>query len=75
MQMATRNRLKELRRERGLQLEDVAVRVRKSAAMISRYERGESKPDIDIVRQLAAFYGVTVEYAMGWDTEPTEAAA
>jgi transcriptional regulator with XRE-family HTH domain len=72
MQMATPNRLKELRLQRGLQLEDVAVHVRRSAAMISRYERGESKPDIDVALKLAAFFGVSVEYLMG---EPEGAAA
>lgn len=69
MQMANENRLRELREAKGLQLYDVAAHIRRSEAMVSRYERGESKPDIDIARKLASFYGVTVEHLMGWDME------
>lgn len=75
MQVRNGNRLKELRTAKGLELYDIAVHVRKSEAMISRYERGESKPDIDIVLKLAAFHEVTVEYLMGRDNQPEEAAA
>lgn len=74
MQTASpKNRLKSLREERGLELYDIAAVVRKSVAMVSRYESGQSEIPGDVMRTLAQYYGVTVEYAMGWDREEAPA--
>lgn len=74
MQVKNGNRLRELREAKGLELYDIAAHVRKSEPMISRYERGESEPPLPILRRLASFYGVTVEYLMGWDQDLEPAA-
>jgi transcriptional regulator with XRE-family HTH domain len=53
----------ELRRQRaGRSLRDVEAEIGISAATLSRVERG-STPDLEVVRKLAAWLGVTVQAA------------
>ena len=69
MQTATGNRMRELREAKDLEQYDIAAIVRKSSSMVSRYEKGESDVPSDVMRVLAAFHGVSVEYLMGWDRQ------
>lgn len=63
-------RLKELRKERKLKQTDVADVLCCSQGVYSRYESGEREPPLDIIKKLADFYSVTLDYLMGIDTEP-----
>lgn len=59
-------RLKDLRKERGMTLEALAKEVRVSRSALGTYETGEFK-DISpfSIVKLAKFYGVTTDYLMG----------
>ncbi len=62
--------LKELRKENGLTQDEFACAFSKSCfgnigiisdAAISKWERGESMPNINDIQQLAHFYGITID--------------
>lgn len=53
-------RIKELRRRRGLTLEDLAERAGVSRAMISKVERGEKNPTLVVTAKVAEGVGVTI---------------
>lgn len=61
-------RLKELRKQRKLKQIDVADVLNCSQGVYSRYESGEREPPFDIIKKMADYYGVTVDYLMGADT-------
>jgi transcriptional regulator with XRE-family HTH domain len=63
------NRLRELRQGRELELYDISVKLRVSSATISRWERGVSAIPDDAKASLAALFGVTRAYLMGWDED------
>lgn len=64
-------RLKELRTDRNLLQRDVADHLNCSTPVYCRYEKGEREPPFDIIKRLADFYGVTVDYLMGRDETTT----
>lgn len=51
-------RLRELRERKGLSIYDVEREVRLHFSTISKYERNERQPSLDVLRELAAVYGV-----------------
>jgi len=64
------NKLKELRRERKLSLEELAARVGTSRQTIHRYENGTiSNIPPEKVERLAAALGTTPSALMGWQEE------
>jgi transcriptional regulator with XRE-family HTH domain len=60
-------RLKELRKEKKLKQIEIAEVLNCSQGVYSRYESEEREPPFDIIKKLADFYGVTVDYLMGRD--------
>jgi transcriptional regulator with XRE-family HTH domain len=58
-------RVKELRRRRGLTLEDLAERAGVSRAMISKVERGEKNPTLVVAAKVAEGLGVTISELLG----------
>ena len=68
-------RLKELRKKSKLRQQDVADAINCSQAVYSRYENGEREPSKDVLRSLADYFGVTVDYIIGRDQEETDQAA
>jgi transcriptional regulator with XRE-family HTH domain len=64
-------RLKELRRNRKLKQIHIAEILNCSQGVYSRYENEEREPPFDIIKKLADFYGVTVDYLMGRDDQLT----
>lgn len=61
-------KLKALRKERKLTLEDVSRNLDISRANISKYENGDiTNIPSDKIEQLAKFYGVSPAYLMGWE--------
>lgn len=53
--------LKALRREKGLTQEQLAEALYVSSKTVSRWETGTNLPDISVLMQIAAFYGVEVK--------------
>lgn len=63
------NRLKELREQKHLTLQELADKTGLSNQAISFYERGKRKPKIESWQKLADFFGVSVPYLQGIDVE------
>ena len=59
------NRLKELRKERGLTLINIASELKIPKSTLNRYENEESEPKQETWQQLADFFDVPIPYLMG----------
>lgn len=57
--------IKKYRKEKGLSQETLAERIGVSFQAVSRWERGESYPDITLLPSLASFFEVTVDELLG----------
>ncbi|MBQ8216459.1 MAG: helix-turn-helix domain-containing protein [Oscillospiraceae bacterium] len=68
-------RLKELRKQHKLRQSDVAAVINCSQAVYSRYENGERMPSMDILKALAQYYSVTVDYLVEDDSRPAPSPA
>ena len=78
--MSFADNLIELRKLNNLSQEDIAEKIGVSRQTLSKYETGESLPDIERCRQLADLFGVTIddlisyekndEYNMGYAIPP-----
>ena len=63
--------LSTLRKEKGLTQGEIAERFHYSDKSISKWEKGESLPDIGVLKELAAFYEVSLDFLV---TEHSEEA-
>lgn len=59
------NRIKELRKERGLKQVDLCKTIGVSQAALSGYETGNYQPDNDILIKIADYFDTTVDYLLG----------
>lgn len=59
--MEFHEKLQELRRRRDMTQEDVAEQLYVSRAAVSKWESGRGYPNIDSLKAIARFYGVTVD--------------
>jgi transcriptional regulator with XRE-family HTH domain len=57
--------LKKLRRERGNTQSELAAHLGLSSPAISKWEKGESYPDIELLPAIALYYGVSVDDLLG----------
>lgn len=57
--------LKHLRIHKGLYLKEVAPVLGVSASTLSNYEHGVYSPNLDTLKLLAEYYGVSVDYLLG----------
>ena len=57
--------LKELRKQRGLLQRDVASFLGVDRTTYLKYENGTNEPDIEIIKKLSSFFGVSVDYLLG----------
>lgn len=63
-------RLKELRRKKGINQEHVAIDLGISRARYSHYENNHVEPDAEMLRKLATYYNVTIDYLLGNSDNP-----
>lgn len=63
----------ELRKGKGMTQQELATRLNYSDKAISKWERGESIPDVMILKQIADMFGVTVDYLLSDTHEPIPA--
>lgn len=54
--------LQALRKENGMTQAELAAKLNYSDKSVSKWENGESLPDIDVLCELAEMYGVTVDF-------------
>lgn len=65
-------RLARLRKEKGLTQEEVASRIVISPQAVSKWENGNSEPDISTLNQLADILGVSVDQLLGRENKETK---
>ena len=58
-------RLKELRTERKLSMEDVAIEIEVAYTTYWGWESGRKKPNMKHIKKVAAFFNVSADYLMG----------
>lgn len=63
-------RLKALRLQRKLTHQDMADLLGITRQGYSKYENGQSQPDIDTINKLAEFFNVTTDYLLGRTDHP-----
>lgn len=59
------NRLKELRKQKGLTLVELGKEVNLANNTLNRYERGIREPNISMLIKLADYFNVSVDYLIG----------
>ena len=64
--------LKTLRKQKRLTQRELADALHISQTSVSKYERGESEPDLEMVVLMADYFGVTVDYLLGSEEETEE---
>ena len=64
----TANRLKLLRNQLGLTLDDIEEKTVITLLSYNNYESGKTEPSLKTWRKLADFFGTTVSYLQGEDT-------
>ena len=65
MKIFLAKRLKELRTERGLTQREVAEALGIHSVTYLHYEKGQLKPPLALLADMAKFYGETVDYLLG----------
>ena len=65
--MEFHEKLQELRRRKGLTQEDVAAELFVSRAAVSKWESGRGYPNIDSLKAIARFYGVSIDDLLSGD--------
>lgn len=58
-------KLKELREEKNLSQKEIAKYLNIAQNTYSRYETGEREPSIEMLKKLAKYYRVSVDYIIG----------
>ena len=58
-----------LRREKGLTQEDLANYIGVSKASVSKWETGQSYPDITFLPQLATLFNISIDELMGYEPQ------
>lgn len=73
MNMTIGTNIKRLRVQTGATQEALAEAMNVSCAAVSKWERGETYPDITLLQPLAYYFGVTLDELMGYDREKINA--
>ncbi|WP_070000523.1 helix-turn-helix domain-containing protein [Cellulosilyticum sp. I15G10I2] len=60
------------RREKGVTQEQLAVYIGVSKASVSKWETGQSYPDITFLPQLAAYFNISIDDLMGYTAQMTK---
>lgn len=58
------DRLKQLRKQKGISQDDLAELIEVHFTQVSRYERGETKPNADAMTKLTKALNTTVDFLM-----------
>lgn len=73
MELTIGANIKRLRTARNITQEQLSVAMNVTCAAVSKWERGETYPDISLLQPLAYFFGVTLDELMGYDQKKVQA--
>ena len=73
MELNIGTNLKRLRIAKGITQEQLSTVMNVSCAAVSKWERGETYPDITLLQPLAFYFGVSLDELMGYDQEKVQA--
>jgi len=73
MEMTIGANIKRLRTAKNITQDQLSVAMNVTCAAVSKWERGETYPDITNLQPLAYFFGVTLDELMGYDQEKIQA--
>ncbi len=73
MKMTIGANIKRLRSTKEITQEQLSVAMNVTCAAVSKWERGETYPDITLLQPLAYYFGVTLDELMGYDQEKVQA--
>lgn len=59
------DRIRLLRTENNLSQETLARKIQSNQKQISKWERGQIEPNIDMMKKLADYFEVSVDYLIG----------
>lgn len=59
------NRIRELRKQRGMTMKELGKVIGAAESTVSHYETGRRQPDNKTLLILAEFFGVSVDYVLG----------
>ncbi|QBO35401.1 XRE family transcriptional regulator [Periweissella cryptocerci] len=63
------NKVKELRKEKGLTLKELSDGINMPVPTLSKYENGDREPKLETWQELADYFEVSVSYIMGISDE------
>ena len=72
MKITIGTNIKRLRTERGVTQEQLAEAMNVTCAAVSKWERGDTYPDITLLQPLAFYFGVSLDALMGYEKEKYE---
>ncbi len=70
MKVIIAKNIAELRKKQGITQLELAEKLNYSDKAVSKWERGESLPDITVIKTIADLFGVTVDYLITAEHEP-----
>ena len=62
--------IKKFRISSNLKQEELAQKLGKSKNVISNWERGDNKPDADMIEKMCKIFQIEPNQMYGWDTAP-----
>lgn len=67
------SQIKALRLKKGLKQGEFAAAMGVQQSTVSNWETGRYEPDIETMRKIASFFGVSVDYLLGHTDDPAPA--
>ena len=65
-------RLRELREARHMSQQKLAIELNITQAAVSKYELGLSEPDVAMLKNIANYFQVSVDYIIGMSDSPAQ---
>lgn len=72
MEMSIGTNIKHLRQQKSVTQEQLAEAMNVTCAAVSKWERGETFPDITLLQPLAYYFGVSIDELMGYSAHKVE---
>lgn len=66
------NQIKELRKEKNITQNQLATAIGVSRSSVAMWETNNTQPDFDLIKKLADYFGVSIDYILGYEIKPTE---